>query len=321
MTDSFLALFRAAITALPRSWRALLGTLFIWFVRWQVDGFWTWLQWRYWMTWPDAFAQDRRPVTEGVAAIDWLWYGPSRSELVHRLTPEPHFAARLDSGGKSKARAVLYVHGGGFVFASSSVLLHSVTLFCRQGFTVYSMDYPMAPEHRFPTALLSVLAALHWLRVDEGVEHVVLLGDSAGANLVSMAAAFILNPPMMKEFAAAVARPELVTREYPRIESMALLYGLLDQTSWRGRQLKQISVLENFVAEGGIAGCLELYRSLDDTYSNRLSLMDICDDIEHFPRTLFIGGSQDPLVYSTVVAHKKILDLGFDAHCKIYPAR
>ena len=320
--DRLLALFRRCISALPPAARVLLGTLFIRFVRWQVDGFWTWLQWGVWMRYSGAFAQDRRPVTEGVARIDWLWYGPDKAELVHRLTPEARYAALLEGAGRSKARRLLYVHGGGFVFASSSVLIHSVTLFCRQGFTVYSMDYPMAPEHRFPAALLSVLSALRWLRAEEGVEEVVLLGDSAGANLVSMAAAFVLNPPMMEEFAAAVGKPELLTPDaYPRIESLGLLYGLLDQSSWRNRQLKQISVVENFMAEGGIAACLELYKSLDDTFGNRLSLLDIADDIKKFPRTLFIGGSQDPLVYSTVVAHKRLLDLGFDAHCKIYPAR
>ena len=107
----------------------------------------------------------------------------------------------------------------------------------------------------------------------------------------------------------------------PRIECMSCLYGLLDQHSWRGRSLKQISQLENFMAEGGISGALELYESLEGVFDNRLSLMDIAEDIEHFPRCLFVGGSQDPLIYSTLIAHERLYARGFDVHCKIYPAR
>jgi acetyl esterase/lipase len=54
---------------------------------------------------------------------------------------------------------------------------------------VFSLDYRLAPEHRFPAALEDVLAAYAWL-VEDGApaERVVLAGDSAGGNLVILAA-------------------------------------------------------------------------------------------------------------------------------------
>lgn len=51
-----------------------------------------------------------------------------------------------------------YIHGGGFVAANSAVMLHSVTAFSRSPCRspVYSMDYPLSPEHPYPCPLLSV---------------------------------------------------------------------------------------------------------------------------------------------------------------------
>ncbi|EGD75595.1 hypothetical protein PTSG_06663 [Salpingoeca rosetta] len=310
-----------AFAALPRSARCFLLTAFIRFIRWHVDGFWTWVQWKLWLFWPHAHAQDRQQIMKGVASIRWDSYGDREKEMVHVVEPDAEHAQKLSDAPPSKARTILYAHGGGFVFASSSVLMHSITCFCRQGFRVYSMDYPLAPEHRFPAALVSTLRALHWIHAREGVPVVMLLGDSAGGNLVSMAAALIMNPPLMRQFAAAVDEPDLLHYTYPRVESMACLYGLLDQTSWRGRCLKQITRLENFMAEAGISGALELYTNLDGVFNGRYTLMDIHDDIQHFPRTLFVGGSRDPLIYSTLFAHERLHASGFDVHCKIYPAR
>ncbi|EDQ90070.1 uncharacterized protein MONBRDRAFT_24502 [Monosiga brevicollis MX1] len=303
---------------MPRLVRTFLATAFVWFLRAQVDTFWTWFQWRVWFHHPRTIGHDEKRLASGIAKLERVPYGPHRLEQLHKLEPDEEHAAQL---ADAPCRHMLYAHGGGFVFASSAVLLQSVTSFVRRGFTVYSMDYPLAPEDRFPTALISVLDCLHWIRETEGVERVVVLGDSAGASLVSMAAAIIMNDKLRRDFAQATARPELESWSYPVIERLGCLYGLLDQTSWRGRQLKQITMIENFLAEGGIASCLELYASQSNVFENRLCLMDIVDEIERFPRTLFIGGSQDPLVYSTVVAHEKLLTKNLDVHCKIYPAR
>jgi len=254
-------------------------------------------------------------VAEGVERVDWLWYGPAKANLVHKITPTPHYAAQR----KSPTKFMVYIHGGGFVFANSTVLLNSVTCFARQGFTVYSIDYPLAPENKFPIPQLAVLQALHWMREDQQVTSLVALGDSAGGSLVSMAAAFIMNPELMQSFAKACDQPDIVTWSYPKIESMALMYGLLDQTSWRGRHLKQISEFENYLAEGGVSASMELYKT--NVFDGRITLADVLDDVKAFPRTLLIGGSQDPLVYSTLVIHEKLVKLGHAAHCKIYPGR
>jgi acetyl esterase len=78
---------------------------------------------------------------------------------------------------------VAYFHGGGWVVGN----LGSVDAVCRalalaSGATVASVDYRLAPEHPFPTAVEDALAATRALGAD------VVAGDSAGGNLAAVVA-------------------------------------------------------------------------------------------------------------------------------------
>ncbi|MCQ4159558.1 alpha/beta hydrolase [Roseomonas sp. GC11] len=86
--------------------------------------------------------------------------------------------------------AYLHIHGGGMAVGS----LESLDRWKREladetGFLVVGLDYALAPEHPFPTALHQVLAALRWLRAAPGGNGMVegtrlaVGGDSAGGNL------------------------------------------------------------------------------------------------------------------------------------------
>jgi acetyl esterase len=89
---------------------------------------------------------------------------------------------------------VVYAHGGGFVFCD----LDSHDGLCRSfanliPAVVVSVDYRLAPEHRWPAAVEDVLAVMQWaarnaeaLGGDAG--SVVIGGDSAGGNLAAVAA-------------------------------------------------------------------------------------------------------------------------------------
>ena len=80
---------------------------------------------------------------------------------------------------------VLYVHGGGFVAFSPRTHRGMVSeIAARTGRSVFSVDYRMAPEHRFPAAADDVLRAYSWL-LSSGVpsSRIVVAGDSAGGHL------------------------------------------------------------------------------------------------------------------------------------------
>ncbi|MET0518127.1 MAG: alpha/beta hydrolase [Burkholderiaceae bacterium] len=89
---------------------------------------------------------------------------------------------------------LLYLHGGGFTIGS----LETHDSLCRQlalrsGAAVVSLDYRLAPEHRFPAAVDDSWAAMAWLAVNAaslGLDgrRLAVGGDSAGGTLAAVCA-------------------------------------------------------------------------------------------------------------------------------------
>lgn len=90
--------------------------------------------------------------------------------------------------------ALLYLHGGGFTIGS----IESHDTLCRclaqsSGAAVVSLDYRLAPEYRFPTAVYDAWDALQWL-ANEGEalgldkSRLAVGGDSAGGTLAAVSA-------------------------------------------------------------------------------------------------------------------------------------
>lgn len=80
---------------------------------------------------------------------------------------------------------LLYVHGGAFVAFSPRTHRGMVSeIAARTGRSVFSVDYRLAPEYRFPAAADDVLRAYDWL-LSSGVpaSRIVVAGDSAGGHL------------------------------------------------------------------------------------------------------------------------------------------
>lgn len=92
------------------------------------------------------------------------------------------------------AAALLYFHGGGFTIGS----IETHDRLCRvlaagAACHVYSVDYRLGPEHRFPAAADDAFAALAWLRDqanDLGIDlqRIAVGGDSAGGTLAAACA-------------------------------------------------------------------------------------------------------------------------------------
>ena len=80
---------------------------------------------------------------------------------------------------------LLYVHGGAFVAGSTRSHRGLVAeLSARTGRSAFSLDYRLAPEHRFPAAADDVLRAYAWLLAhDIAPQNIVVAGDSAGGHL------------------------------------------------------------------------------------------------------------------------------------------
>ena len=104
--------------------------------------------------------------------------------------------ARLYAPSTQVLPVLLYLHGGGFTIGN----LETHDSLCRQlalhsGAAVVALDYRLAPEHRFPTAVDDCWAALQALaRPDTGARlglddtRLAVGGDSAGGTLAAVCA-------------------------------------------------------------------------------------------------------------------------------------
>ena len=103
-------------------------------------------------------------------------------------------AARVYAPAEGPLPALLYLHGGGFVIGG----LETHDSLCRQlalrsGAAVVSLDYRLAPEHRFPVAVDDSWAAMRWLAEKGDTlgldrSRLAVGGDSAGGTLAAVSA-------------------------------------------------------------------------------------------------------------------------------------
>ncbi|RVT94457.1 alpha/beta hydrolase [Sphingomonas crocodyli] len=108
--------------------------------------------------------------------------------------PDGDIPVRLYAHGDAPAPTLVFYHGGGFVIGS--IKSHDATaraIALATGWAVLSVDYRLAPEHRFPAAAEDCYAALVWAASDaakaKGIDtaNLAVGGDSAGGNLAAVA--------------------------------------------------------------------------------------------------------------------------------------
>jgi len=110
--------------------------------------------------------------------------GPIGNIPAHVYTP----------AGEGPFPVILYFHGGGFVLANTKTYESSI-LALAQGAQaiVVSLDYHLAPEHRFPTQPNEAFVAYQWLLKHADAlkgdrKRIAVAGESAGGNLAAVVA-------------------------------------------------------------------------------------------------------------------------------------
>jgi acetyl esterase/lipase len=114
-----------------------------------------------------------------------------RGTVVEHVTLGGRPAERVTNGATERPRAVLYLHGGGYVVGSARMYrVLAAHLSRAAGAVVFTLDYRLAPEHPYPAALDDAVAAFDDLveRAGFAPDRIALVGDSAGGGLAVAAA-------------------------------------------------------------------------------------------------------------------------------------
>ena len=84
-------------------------------------------------------------------------------------------------------KVMLYFHGGGYALGSIDTHHDFVSLLANKlGIKIYSLEYSLSPENKYPRALQEAEYAYNWL-LNQGFDNsdVLVCGDSAGAHLAA----------------------------------------------------------------------------------------------------------------------------------------
>jgi acetyl esterase len=123
--------------------------------------------------------------------------------------------------GAGASPALVWFHGGGFVLGS----IKSHDGVCRalasfSGAVIVSVDYRLAPEHRFPAAVDDAVAATRWVlengaSIGVDAASVAVGGDSAGGNLAALVSLALRVAPRKPVFQLLVYPVTDLTRSMP----------------------------------------------------------------------------------------------------------
>jgi acetyl esterase len=206
-------------------------------------------------------------------------------------------ALRLYQPSNAVRAIIVWAHGGGFALGSIEEIDNFARLLAdRTGCAVASVDYRLAPEHRFPAAVEDVEAAAAWVagRRGElvGAEVPVWLGgDSAGGNL------------------ATVVTRRLHESETARIEGNILVYPCTDSP-------EAASLLRfdpPFMTAQDVAWFIDMYLPEPDAHEHPDFAPIRAANLGCLPPTLVITAEHDILTEQGEAYAERLLAEGVDA--------
>lgn len=131
----------------------------------------------------DIARQSKQTLPDGVTAITDIAYleDGKKEHLLDVYYPE---------GTVDKLPVIIDIHGGGLMYAYKELNKNYNYNLAKRGFCVFSINYSLAPEYRFPQCLLDTVDALRWIannmdNYPADSDRVYITGDSAGGFLAA----------------------------------------------------------------------------------------------------------------------------------------
>ncbi|OBI71500.1 alpha/beta hydrolase [Mycobacterium sp. E740] len=212
-----------------------------------------------------------------------------------RLRGEWVYGAGVDRHTDS---VIYFVHGSGYALCSPRTHRRlTAWLSTLTGLPVFSVDYRLAPRHRFPTASDDVRTGWDWLTGDNGLapEHTVIAGDSAGGHL---AVDLLLQP------------------EIPHPAALVLLSPVLDLTFELARTRERLR-RDPAIRSRDAARLIGLYCTGTDSAHPRLKL-DVAAG-RALPPTLVQAGGAEMLAADAIALADAIRAAGGDCDLEVWP--
>ena len=200
-------------------------------------------------------------------------------------------------------KCVLFFHGGGYAISDIDVYDPVVSFMCEELNTkIFSLEYSLSPENKFPQALKEANIAFEWLRSHGySKEQIIICGDSAGGHL----AASLLHDRSSKDNEL----PFLQVLIYPMVSP------LLDFPS-----LERLG--ENFLlTREQMKWFWHYFRAEEaNNLDSRFDLLKIDNNNKFNTKTVIITAGFDPLCDEAEAYAAKLNDMGKNVKQIHYPS-
>lgn len=201
----------------------------------------------------------------------------------------------------NRQRVLINLHGGSFMYGGRwGGQVESIPIAALGKIKVVSVDYRMAPEHRFPAASEDIAAVYKALLADYRPENIGIYGCSAGGFLTAQSVAWFLKeglpvPGAIGMFCAAALPSGGGDSEH----LWAAIAGSRSSTSSESsRKLSYFS---------------------DEDLQDPLAFPGLAPEVmARFPDSLLIASTRDFLMSSVVATHAQLIKLGVRADLHIW---
>lgn len=187
---------------------------------------------------------------------------------------------------------IVSVHGGGWFYGDKELYrLYTMTL-ATYGFAVVNFNYRLSPEHPYPAGFMDVCAVMAYLQENAreyslDLERVYMVGDSAGAQLVSQYSIYATNQSYRELFEMGKDLQVIVPNK------IALNCGIYDVGS---------IITEDEMCDWYVPSCIQ--KNIAISFFNILDYMT-----KEFPDTYLMLSVNDLLAKHTAPLKKKLEEL------------
>ena len=174
---------------------------------------------------------------------------------------------------------VVYFHGGGYVLGG----IESSDAFARRvvnavACVLISVAYRLAPEHPFPAGITDAVGAIEWA-AERAAEwggdpaRVIVLGDSAGGGIATVAVLRLLAPNEVLVARQVLAYPSVAANREPAPDGLGAEWPLTDED--------RFWFLDQYLT--------------DETQQSDPNVTPLLADVTGLPPTTILVGGCDPL--------------------------
>lgn len=203
------------------------------------------------------------------------------------------------------AAPLMFFHGGCWIFCDLDTHDSNCRQICMDsGMTVFSVDYRLAPENKFPCGINDAYdAALYVSKNNDELnvtcEGVIVAGDSAGGNISTAVA---LMAKKSKEF---------------NVRAQLLYYPITDASNMETGSYNTYAT-DHLLSKEMMQFGANHYAKSDDDYKNPLMSPLLSEDLEGMPKTLIQTAEFDVLRDEGEAYAKKLAAAGVEVECVRY---